>query len=433
MPNSSQHRLTKRVCPGCKKEKMYPARNEACSFRCGRKLEAERRAGFAAKTAEGFTVNGDAATAVRVTPERVRTLAQLLKLCEVDGAEWEVERWQCNKWDMASVPRSVRGSGADSWTRPSTAPVVTELYQVKAWFKRKVSVIAARREIEELKEQAKRAISPKFATIKRRRESGYMLEVSIPDLHLGKLAWGKETGWANYDTKLAEQVFEDALAALIERTSAYRFDQVVFVVGNDLLNSDNRESTTAAGTPQDTDGRFQKSFSAARLLITRAIERLRTIAPVLVTVVPGNHDTLSTWCLGDSLEARFHACPDVTVDNAPTLRKYHRFGRVMLMFTHGNRGRLADYPLVMAAEQPKMFGETAHREAHTGDKHHFKLEDYHGVRVRISPALCPPDAWHAENHYVGASRSAEAFVWHKDEGLVATAIYTVPGYPMEAR
>jgi hypothetical protein len=423
--NKSQHRVVTRNCPGCLKEKTFPERNETCSFRCGRKLEAERRTGFAGKVAEGFTVNGDAATAVKVTPERVRTLAQLLAVCGVDGSEWEVERWQCNKWDMASVPRSIRDSGDQPWVRKSTKPVVTELYQVKAWLKRKVDVIAARLEIADLREQAK-IKAPTFAAVKHGASTGYMLEVAIPDLHVGKLAWGKETGWENYDTKIAEKVFEDALVALIERTAIYRFDQVVFVVGNDLLNSDNRESTTTAGTPQDTDGRFQKSFSVARRLITRAIERLRLIAPVLVPVVPGNHDTLSTWCLGDSLEAYFHNCSDVTIDNAPTFRKYHQFGKVMLMFTHGNRGKLPDYPLVMAAEQSKMFGETVHREAHTGDKHHFKVEDYHGVRVRISPALCPPDAWHAENHYVGASRSAEAFIWHRDEGLVGIAIYTVP-------
>jgi DNA-binding Lrp family transcriptional regulator len=41
--NLSQHRLETRKCPVCKKKKTYPARNETCSFECGRKAEAERR------------------------------------------------------------------------------------------------------------------------------------------------------------------------------------------------------------------------------------------------------------------------------------------------------------------------------------------------------------------------------------------------------
>ena len=44
------------------------------------------------------------------------------------------------------------------------------------------------------------------------------LELTIPDLHLGKLAWGHETGHGDYDVRIAERTFETAVAALIERT-----------------------------------------------------------------------------------------------------------------------------------------------------------------------------------------------------------------------
>lgn len=409
------NKTSRRECPGCNVVKVYEDRHKCCSVACSQSLRKNSsrtdQVSASHKTLDDFSANGDSATVTRMTPERVRTLAQLLSVCDVDTSEWEVDRWQCNKWEVGSK-------------NSSQQIVVTELYQVKAFLKRKVAVINARKELDDLKAQAKET-AYKYNVIKRGPSTGYTLEVSIPDLHVGKLAWGKETGWENYDVKEAEKVFEEGLDALIERTSAYKFDRVIFVVGNDLLHADNKQSTTTAGTPQDVDGRFQKNFVTARRLIVNAILRLRTIAPVLVPVVPGNHDTLSTWCLGDSLEMRFHDCPDVTIDNSPTLRKYVAFGSVMLMFTHGNRGKLSDYPLLMAAEQPKMFGNAVHREAHTGDKHHMKVEEYHGIRVRISPALCPPDAWHSEHHYVGSSRSAEAFVWHESEGLVGTAVYTV--------
>jgi hypothetical protein len=256
---------------------------------------------------------------------------------------------------------------------------------------------------------------------------GTLLEPSIPDLHIGKMAWAPETGWDNYDSKIAESVFEDALAALIYRTKGYGADRVLFPVGNDLLHSDSKTGMTTSGTQLDTDNRFQKSFAIARRMISRAIVRLRDeVGPVHVVLVPGNHDALSVWHLGDSLECLYHATPGITIDNQPSMRKYYEHGKLMLMFTHGNRGKLDQYPLLMAAEQPEMWGRTVHKEAHTGDKHHLRVQEHRGVKVRISPALCPPDAWHSEFQFVGAQRSAEAFVWSPEEGLIGTAYYTVP-------
>lgn len=359
------------------------------------------------------TVSGDACEITKSTNERVQTLADLIRVCEIDQSEWDVERWICNKWDMGYK---------DSDTQKAHA---IPLFQVKAWLKRRVAVIAARAEIESLLADAKRQVPKRQRAARKPDASGHMLEVSIPDLHVGKLAWAAETGGEDYDVKIAERIFDDAIAAIIARTSSYRFTQVVFVVGNDLLHSDTKQGTTTAGTRLDTDSRYHKAFSVVRRMITRAIERFRPIAPVRVLMIPGNHDTLAVWHLGDSLECLFHNDPDVTVDNAPSMRKYHQFGKVMLMFTHGNKGKLADYPLLMATEQPKMFGETVHREAHTGDKHQLKVQEHHGVRVRISPALCAADAWHSEHHFVGNARSAEAFVWHAEEGLIGTAVYTV--------
>lgn len=291
--------------------------------------------------------------------------------------------------------------------------------------RRELVVSAVKAEIAALKADALSCALPPAATVQR-AESGYMLEINIPDLHVGKLAWSKETGHEDYDSQLAVQVFDQALATLLARTSSYTFDEIVFVLGNDLLHADTKTGTTTKGTPLDTDSRYHRSFLHVRRMATRAIQSALQHAPLVrVVMVPGNHDTLSVWHLGDSLECLFSAEPRVVVDNAPTMRKYLRFGSTMLLLTHGNTGKIADYPLLMATEQPAMWASCAHREAHTGDKHQTKTQEFHGVRVRILPALCPPDAWHADNHFVGNQRSAEAFVWHKDQGLVGTAIYTV--------
>jgi hypothetical protein len=46
-----------------------------------------------------------------------------------------------------------------------------------------------------------------------------------------------------------------------------------------------------------------------------------------------------------------------------------------------------------------------------------------GVRVRLLSSLCREDAWHANSGYIGNIKQAEAFMWHKDEGLKLTATY----------
>lgn len=410
-------------------------RKERKCTRCGNAVTKYSTSGLCrgcydgGKATEALRVSGNSGELTRVVPERVRTLTDLIRVCEIDTTEWEVERFVCNKWEQASMPRPTGTSG--QWKRESTTPLVTPLFQVKAWLKRKVALVAAREEIAALLASAKERIvvaRPHVAPVRhyrRHSDSPYMLELSIPDLHFGKLGWSAETGYANYDTKIAQRIFQEAVFHLVERTSSYAFREIVFVVGNDLLNADNKANTTTRGTPQDTDSRFQKTFGYVRRMMTDTIVQLSHLAPVIVPVVPGNHDAQAAWHLGDSLECFFHNRADVTINNAPTMRKYRQHGRVMLMWTHGDKGKRADYPLLMATEQPEMFGATLFREAHTGHLHHERVNEFHGVKVRISPALCAADAWHSENHHVGAQRSAEAFIWHADEGLVGTAVYTV--------
>jgi hypothetical protein len=246
-----------------------------------------------------------------------------------------------------------------------------------------------------------------------------MLELSLCDLHIGKLAWGKETGGPNYDTKIAEKVALESLETLLDRAKGYDFDSITFVLGNDFVQADDLEGRTTKGTYVDTDARYQKNFITARKLSVACIERLRQIAPVVVKVVPGNHDEQTSWCIGDSLECYFHQYKDVTIDNQPTLRKYLKWGDVMLLWTHGDRGKRADFPLLMATEQPQMFGETRWREVHTGHNHTTKTEEWHGVRVRILPSLSAIDAWHSSMGFTGQLRNSEAFVWNDKDGLVA--------------
>src|SRR3990167_674173 len=410
-PNRSQHKTEERECPVCRQVKSFPTRNETCSQRCAAILLSARSAQEKPETGEQHDISGNSWN-VSIPRTRIHTLEQLLEYCEVDLSTWEVEKFTVTKIDGWRGNKD--GSGIE----------VEQLYNVKSFLRRKVEVLTVKQEIDELKKLAF-AHAPKYVPIKRpvRAKSGNMLEMSVPDLHLGKLAWGKETGWGDYDVKIAKKLYNDAIAHLIERTSAYKFDEICLIIGNDLLQVDNTNNTTTAGTPVDSDTRYHKMFAIARNMTIGAIENLRRIAPVRVVVVPGNHDRLSAWHLGDSVQSWFHNYKDVAVENEPSPRKYYQWGDVMLLWAHeaGVKRQRDDYPLLMATEQPRMFGATRFHEAHLGDIHQVRLEEQHGVRVRVLPSLCPPDEWHSSKGFVGNIPSAECFICNRAEGLVGMA------------
>lgn len=375
------------------------------------KMEALEAATVKPVATETHEQQGDT-WSISIPKTRICTLEQLIEHCKIDLAVWDVTRVQFNKWEVGAN----LGHGKIE---------VEPLFQVKAICVRRKDILAVKNEIADLKAEAKKSA----IVIKRPRyepAEDNMLEISLPDMHFGKLAWATETSWENYDLKIAEECYTKALSALLNRTSHHTYKQVCFVVGNDLLHSDNPQGTTTKGTRVSCDGRFQKTFQLVRNLMIASIDQLQEIAPVKVVMVPGNHDNQSLWHLGDSLECWFHKASHIQIDNEPRQRKYLRWGRVMLMFTHGDKGKREDYPLVMATEEPEMFGQTFWREAQTGHLHHKTLIEKHGVLVRQITALCAADDWHSENNFVGNIRSAEALVYSGQEGLISSATYSLP-------
>jgi hypothetical protein len=331
---------------------------------------------------------------------------ELIKQLGIDTQTWELDRFRAKDITKEDGPE----------------------FQVSAFFRKRKHILDILDEIADMKTLAIKGLKRKITNIEYpKKVSGNMLEINISDHHFGKLAWPKETGHEPYDVQIAKAMFMRALNTLIERSTNYKYDQVLFVVGNDLLNSDNAENTTTKGTVVTTDVRYHKTFRTVRYALIEAIEKLKLLAPVKVLVVPGNHDQLAAWHMGDSLEAWYHDDKNVIVENQPRYRKYHQFGQVLLGFTHGDKG--CDYPLLMATEEPKAWAETKFREIHTGHRHTDKVTEDHGVKVRILSSLAPADDWHAENGYVSNQRTAEAFIWNKEQGLIGTVLYNDDAFP----
>jgi hypothetical protein len=284
-------------------------------------------------------------------------------------------------------------------------------------------------------EEVRDSISNSFEwkTIKYDQVQGDNLFVpNIFDLHLGKLAWGEETG-EDYDINIAQQRFHTALDDLISKSSGYKIDEILFPVGNDIYNSDRALpfSQTTAGTPQQDDSRWQKMFRTGTKLITEAIIKLSQIAPVKVKMVYSNHDFERVFYLGEVLSAVFANHPGVEIDNSPKVRKYYQYGKVLIALAHGHNEKPADLPLIMAQEASEMWSNTFYREWLLGHLHHRytlmtqSAKDYKGVNVRYLTSPSAPDFWHQSRGYVGAIKGAEGFIYNKEEGLIGSVVHNI--------
>lgn len=219
---------------------------------------------------------------------RIKTLEQLVNACAIDLTRYRVKQHVINKWETGA--------------RDDDGNInIAELFQVKAWLEEKRDEL----ELLRLKEQliaAMESHAPKYSKIRRKAlatSDRYLLQVCPVDLHLGKLAWAPEVHGEHYDTTIACRVLRGAIDDLIARVASYQVERVLLVVGNDLLNADNPQNTTTAGTPQDVDGRYAKVFRRGWELMVETIDRLRGVAPVTVKVVPGNHDEDASFKLGE--------------------------------------------------------------------------------------------------------------------------------------
>ena len=346
---------------------------------------------------------------------RIHSLDELIRFFEVDLSTWEVERFICNSWEVGS--KNAEG-----------AVKTTPLYQVKATFKRicTANIETVKKALEAVRlDFAKKPIKvPKPPWNYGDEASDVALEISVFDAHFGKLAWSEETGWGNYDTSIAIKEYDKAVDAILGRCF-YNLGKIVYVVGNDILNSDNREGTTTKGTPQSNDSRYHKVFESVLRTVIRQIEKMRQWCSVDVVLVSGNHDDLSVWHLGNCISITYTDEPGVEVFNEPTQRKYWSWGENLVMFEHGEKGSHKDKPLMMAVEKPDLWASSRIREVHLAHLHQERVYEKMGVKVRIIPALCPPDHYHSSHGYIGNIPGAQGFLWDKEEGLIGTIEYSI--------
>lgn len=364
-------------------------------------------------SAESFEIDTDSTTSfdrksgqLLYKGTQIKTLSELLDACGVDKSLWFVKSWKANKWDTSfKIKNQV---------------VVSPNFQVNASLELRKEKFVLDKFLENFRKEAALYAPSNFLYLTSVEKSNKLLVINMPDMHFAKLAWGKETGYEDYDLPTAKKLFVQSVVELVEKAERYSpFEKVLFIIGNDLLNVDNLQNTTTAGTPQSSDSRFFKAYQTVCETAVEVISYLGERYKTDVIMHPGNHDEVACLTIGEYLKAWFKNHNQVSITNNSTPRKYYSYGNNAFGITHGNEEKHADLPLLMATEFSK-WSECKHREIFVGHLHQQRLTEYKGTIVRIFPSLCATDSWHAKKGYVGNRRAAQALIYDEKDGLDAT-------------
>ena len=367
---------------------------------------------------------------INLQSSRVKNYDQLVAACNVDLTLWDCPRFEVSSYEVTYVPRATRDSGKKKWIRPDTKAITVPMWTCKAVFVRKQDVARNKAVVDCFKDEFEDLLSRINVKIITRAPSakgldtGYVLEVNIADQHFGKLGWSKETLEPNSDLEITAKQWRRAVEYILEDTAHKRFDEIIFVVGNDISQVDNHKRETTHGTTVDSDSRYAKIYARVFAEVVWAIKMCQQYCPkVHIVIVPGNHDMNTCFTLGFALGLVFDGDPNVTIDNGPCPKKVYKFGKCLVGWEHGHeRARRREIALNLAVDFPSLWGQTEFREIHTGHEHHLEVEDVQSVIVRRVASLTSNDYWHHTSGYI-AQRATEAFLFHKDRGLQSTHMY----------
>lgn len=263
-----------------------------------------------------------------------------------------------------------------------------------------------------------RDFKPEYPTIFRNPSTdGHLLIIDPADIHIGKLCEAFETG-EDYNNQIAVKRVKEGVQGILDKSSGFNIDKILFIGGNDILHIDTPKRQTTSGTPQDTDGMWYSNFLIAKKLYVDILETLLAVADVHFTFNPSNHDYTHGFFLADVIQTWFKDCDNITFDCSIAHRKGYLYGKNLIGTTHGDGAKHGDLPLLMATEFPFEWSASKHRYVYTHHVHHKTSKDYIGVTVESLRSPSGTDSWHHRNGYQHNPKAVEGFIHHKDFGQV---------------
>lgn len=330
-----------------------------------------------------------------ITPKMV------MEAHKLDTDEWEVVNYKLNFWE---TQKSAQFGGG------------TQLQcQSKLVVKPKVKQELTFKDIDNY--FAKKDYSKDKLPINclRYDPNGEILEIALPDLHIGMLSWENETG-ENYDLKIVKERYFAAINDVVERCKHKKIKKIVFVSLGDLIHVDNDKQTTTNGTFQQMDGRFTKVIEVAEDMIIDGVTILGEIAPVEVIYICGNHDRNTGYMLMRSASNAFRNDKNVTFDTLPNPQKCRLFGNCLIGWLHGDtpKKNMTDW---LSKNHRDLFAKAKFIEIHSGHCHSFAVQEVGVVILKTLPTLCSSSYWEHQQGYSGGWKSLACHIWNEKTGL----------------
>lgn len=356
-----------------------------------------------------FSQSGDKAEAEVNSTKRIKTLEELVKVCKIDLAVWEIISHTINAWEVTSFR--------------SGKPERKTNHQVKALLKKRVKSEGVLI-LEELEERFKKYQTPDFKREYPKTNSKAAV-INLYDAHIDKLALLSET---NEQSSIEANVqnFELLFDRLLTSAALHTPEVIIIPLSNDFFNTNGASNTTKRGTQQDVLVKSSVSFGIGFDLIRRVIDKAKQVARVYCPVIKGNHSEEKDFYFGFALNVAYELDPNVSIEKNQHQRKYFEYGANLLGFGHGDKEKkkIAQLPLTMAEEQKQAWARTKFRKFYLGDLHHeieyqfLKGKDFVGCKVEFLRSVGGTDLWHYDNGYIGIPKTAYCDIWDKEEGLI---------------
>ena len=245
---------------------------------------------------------------------------------------------------------------------------------------------------------------------------GKTLEINLADVHINKLCCIDETR-NEYSTEIGIQKLWQVINDIIEKVKHYNIKKIIFPFGQDICNIENTSNSTARGTPQDTDVKYDVMYKLLLENIIKIVYKLTDIAPVSVIYVGGNHDKITSYTMTEAMYWHFLNNDNVEVDSVFNNRKYIMIGKNLVGFAHGADER-KNIVYCMQNDVPELWGKAKYREFHLSHFHKEKMTDeQNGIIFRWISSISGTDAWTYNSGYIGAQKKAQSFLWDDECGL----------------
>lgn len=334
-----------------------------------------------------------------ISTKEALTEEEIYKECHMDP----------NKWILTQIWHKKRSAG----------------FIYSADFKLKLSnhVDNVQNEIEHLLETYKSKYKPLVKdqlVINDSYTSPNMIFISLTDLHLDKATND------NLSIEVKIKNYQNILEKLLYRAYKNCFiDEIVYVTGNDIFNTDCYFQTTTNGTPQTNNTTWNDAYERIFDMQVQAISKLKQFCNKLHIIhCPSNHDLTKGFYLAHALEVYFKGDKDITFDRTAEYTKVYTYGVNFLGVHHGDT-QVEKLPLYFASKYGKQWGSTRYREIALGDKHFKKSwqlklnvseNEMEGVRMFMTPSLGGFGQWDKRNLYDNTRQTGIVRYYSKDFG-----------------